>query len=85
MSRSVLLFLVSLTALVGCSSPVLTPPSQAYTNHLPEPRYVTHSFKARLGGSAWRAHGWQHALEIDGQVCGLSRSGAVCGLPPLQP
>lgn len=81
-----LLSFMALNTLVGCAAPEVVPPHPAPNGSprpLPFPHYVTHAPGPRLSGAAWRAGHRAHALELDGQRCGLTHRGEVQCRPPV--
>lgn len=83
-----LLSVFVLTILVGCAAPEVqpTPPAPPSPIRMLFPRYVTHAPAPVLGGAAWRGTRREHALDLDGQACGLTDRGRVrCQLPTADP
>jgi hypothetical protein len=69
--------LLALGALLlsGCSTPPQSPPAPVTSARLPFPTYVTHASALALGGASWRGGRTEHALDPDGQACGIGLDG----------
>jgi hypothetical protein len=61
--------------LSGCATPPEPPPTQITPARLPFPTYVTHGSAVAFGGASWRGGHTEHALDPDGQWCGMTLDG----------
>jgi len=66
--------------LSGCTTPPEPTPAQITPARLPFPAYVSYRPPESLGGASWRGGHTEHALDPDGQWCGMTLDGrARCG------
>ncbi|NEX23560.1 hypothetical protein G3480_25320 [Thiorhodococcus mannitoliphagus] len=75
-------FLLSLACVMlsGCATPPEPTPAQTTPARLPFPAYVPYRPPESLGGAIWRGGHTEHALDPDGQWCGMTLDGrARCG------
>jgi hypothetical protein len=78
MVNSARLWLVlPLVALLGCTTTPTPMPAAVSPSRLPFPSYVTSHAAETRGGAAWRGGQTEHALDPDGQSCGVAFDGRV--------